>query len=136
MNIARQAKDCGIELFVLDDGWFGHRDSDDSSLGDWYVDTRKLPNGMRHLTDQVHAMGLKFGLWFEPEMISPDSDLYRAHPDWALTDGFEPLTGRNELLLDLTKVHELHYHWVKGHADNPKNNRCDQLAVSEWKKFK
>ena len=94
----------GVELFVLDDGWFGHRDSDNSSLGDWVVDQNKLPHGLRHLVDEVHAMGLRFGLWFEPEMVSPDSDLYRAHPDWALhIDGRTPIESRNQLTLDLSR---------------------------------
>ena len=73
LKIARTAADVGVELFVLDDGWFGKRDDDTTSLGDWFVDAAKLPEGMKHLSDQVHAMGLKFGLWFEPEMISPKS---------------------------------------------------------------
>ncbi|MBQ8556656.1 MAG: alpha-galactosidase [Clostridia bacterium] len=104
LKIAKTAADVGVELFVLDDGWFGHRDSDNSSLGDWYVDTKKLPQGMKHLSDQVHAMGLKFGLWFEPEMISPDSDLYRAHPDWAIhIGGREGIQQRQQLTLDLSR---------------------------------
>ena len=78
VNIAEKAAQMGIELFVLDDGWFGHRDDDRTSLRDWTVDHRKLPNGLRRLADRVHAMGMKFGLWFEPEMVSPDSDLFRA----------------------------------------------------------
>jgi len=105
LKIARTAADVGVELFVLDDGWFGHRDDDTTSLGDWYVDTKKLPNGLKHLTDQVHAMGLKFGLWFEPEMVSPKSDLYEKHPDWAIhIDGREPVQQRQQLTLDMSRV--------------------------------
>lgn len=104
LKIASTAADVGVELFVLDDGWFGHRDSDNSSLGDWVVDRRKLPGGLKPLVDKVHAMGLKFGLWFEPEMVSPDSDLYRAHPDWAIhVPGRTPIEGRNQLILDLSR---------------------------------
>ena len=82
LSLARCAKDVGIDLFVLDDGWFGHRDDDYSSLGDWFDDLSKLPGGLSHLSSEIHALGMKFGLWVEPEMISPDSELYRAHPDW------------------------------------------------------
>ncbi|MCQ2009885.1 alpha-galactosidase [Sporolactobacillus sp. STSJ-5] len=84
LAIAKEAQKVNIELFVLDDGWFGHRDNDKSSLGDWFVDKRKLPHGLAWLSNRIHEMGLQFGLWFEPEMVSPDSDLYRAHPDWCL----------------------------------------------------
>ncbi|MDD6050292.1 MAG: alpha-galactosidase [Clostridiales bacterium] len=104
LKIARTAADVGVELFVLDDGWFGHRDDDTSSLGDWYVDANKLPHGMKHLTDQVHAMGLKFGLWFEPEMVCPVSELYKKHPDWAIhIAGREPVQARQQLTLDLSR---------------------------------
>ena len=103
LNLAKQAKDLGCELFVLDDGWFGARNDDTAGLGDYYVNKKKLPQGIKGLSERINHMGLEFGLWFEPEAVNPNSDLYRAHPDWALTDTFEPLTGRNELLLDLTK---------------------------------
>ena len=95
----------GCELFVLDDGWFGKRDSDTSSLGDYSVNAKKLPNGLKGLGEKLNAMGLQFGLWFEPESVSPDSELYRRHPDWALLDslGRTDLLGRHQLLLDLTK---------------------------------
>lgn len=118
LDIARTAAKVGVELFVLDDGWFGHRDSDNSSLGDWFVDKRKLPGGLTSLAEKVHALGLKFGLWFEPEMISPDSDLYRAHPDWCIhVNGRTNIEGRNQLILDLSRedVCEHVYHAV---ADN------------------
>jgi alpha-galactosidase len=105
LTIAKQAKELGIEMFVLDDGWFGRRDSDNCSLGDWVVDPRKLPNGMDGLADQINRLGLQFGLWFEPEMVSPDSDLYRAHPDWCLhVDGRVCSLGRHQLVLDLSRA--------------------------------
>ena len=88
------AKQLGCELFVLDDGWFGKRDSDTSSLGDYSVNAKKLPNGLKGLGEKLNAMGLQFGLWFEPESVSPDSELYRRHPDWALHDSL----GRTDLL--------------------------------------
>lgn len=77
-------KGLGIDMFVLDDGWFGHRNNDCSSLGDWFVFEDKLKGGLKPIIDKAHACGMRFGLWFEPEMISIDSELYRAHPDWAL----------------------------------------------------
>ena len=103
LDLADRAKDLGCELFVLDDGWFGQRNNDKAGLGDYTVNKKKLPNGMEGLSKRIRDKGLEFGLWFEPESVNPDSDLYRAHPDWALTDGFEPVFGRNQLLLDLTK---------------------------------
>jgi alpha-galactosidase len=104
MAIVREAKQLGIELFVLDDGWFGKRDLDNCSLGDWVPDLRKLPNGIAGLSEKVHAEGLMFGIWVEPEMISPDSDLYRAHPDWCLhVDGRTRTLERNQLILDLSR---------------------------------
>ncbi len=100
--IVAAAAPLGIELFVLDDGWFGKRDDDRSGLGDWTVNRRKLPSGIDGLADRVHGRGLKFGLWLEPEAVSPDSDLYRAHPDWCLhTPGRSRSEGRSQLLLDL-----------------------------------
>jgi alpha-galactosidase len=102
--IARAGKEIGAELLVLDDGWFGHRDSDNSSLGDWKVDERKLPGGLAGLARRVNALGLMFGLWFEPEMVSPDSELYRAHPDWCVhVTGRERTLIRNQCVLDLTR---------------------------------
>ena len=104
IRLARRAKSLGAELFVLDDGWFGERISDAAGLGDYTVNRRKLPRGLTGLSEAIRAMGLKFGLWFEPEMVNPDSDLYRAHPDWAVTTpGKKPCLGRNQLLLDLTR---------------------------------
>ena len=103
LDLANRAKDLGCELFVLDDGWFGQRNDDKAGLGDYNVNKKKLPFGLEGLANAVRSRGMEFGLWFEPESVNPDSDLYRAHPDWALTDAFAPLTGRNQLLLDLTK---------------------------------
>ncbi len=103
LNLGKKAKDLGCELFVLDDGWFGKRDNDLAGLGDYNVNKKKLPAGLRGLSDRLHSLGLEFGLWFEPESVNMDSDLYRAHPDWALTDEFAPVLGRHQLLLDLTR---------------------------------
>ena len=104
LDLATRAKNLGCELFVLDDGWFGKRNNDKAGLGDYNVNTKKLPGGMKGFADKVRDKGMDFGLWFEPESINPDSDLYRAHPDWALTDSFPYVLGRNQLLLDLTKA--------------------------------
>ncbi|NRF89531.1 alpha-galactosidase [Paenibacillus frigoriresistens] len=104
-SIASAGKELGIELFVLDDGWFGKRDSDNSSLGDWVVDKAKLPGGLEDLVSRVKGMGLEFGLWFEPEMVSPDSDLYRKHPDWCLhVPNRRRTEGRQQLILDFSRA--------------------------------
>ena len=103
LDLADRAKNLGCELFVLDDGWFGVRNHDRCSLGDYNVNPKKLPEGMAGLAKKINDKGLQFGLWFEPESVSPDSDLYRAHPDWALTDAFPNVLGRHQLLLDLTR---------------------------------
>lgn len=104
LALGREAKELGIELLVLDDGWFGHRDADNSSLGDWVVDHRKLPQGLGHLAEDIEKLGLKFGLWFEPEMISKDSDLYRQHPDWLIHVPNRELShGRNQFVLDYSR---------------------------------
>lgn len=104
LNIAKKAQSVGVELMVLDDGWFGKRDSDNCSLGDWKVDRNKLPDGIESLAEKVNKLGMKFGLWFEPEMISEDSELYRAHPDWCIhIDGRRRTPSRNQLVLDLTR---------------------------------
>ena len=104
LEIATSARDLGVELFVLDDGWFGRRDSDDSSLGDWFVDRRKLPNGLEGLAAGVEALGLTFGLWIEPEMVSERSDLFAAHPDWAVGVPGRPRTeSRQQLVLDMSR---------------------------------
>ena len=104
LAIAREAKKSGIEMLVMDDGWFGHRNDDNTSLGDWNVNEKKITGGLKHLVEEVNRIGLKFGIWFEPEMISPDSDLYRAHPDWAIAlPGRTPCRSRNQFVLDLTR---------------------------------
>lgn len=103
-EIARQAADLGIEMLVMDDGWFGKRDNDFSGLGDWFVNEQKLKGGLKPLVDRINGLGLEFGIWFEPEMISEDSDLFRAHPDWALQMPGRPnVYGRNQLVLDLSR---------------------------------
>ncbi len=110
LEIAREAKKCGIEMLVMDDGWFGKRNTDDNSLGDWVVNEEKLKGGLKELVDQVNEIGLEFGIWFEPEMVSPDSDLYRAHPDWALQiDKREGTMGRNQYVLDLSRADVVDY---------------------------
>ena len=109
-RIAEKAAALGVEMMVLDDGWFGKRDDDNSGLGDWFVNENKLPGGLNPLIQRVNALGMKFGLWVEPEMVSEDSDLYRAHPDWALTlPGRAPAMGRNQLVLDLGRAEVVDY---------------------------
>ena len=104
VSIAKKAQSAGIDLMVLDDGWFGKRNDDKTSLGDWFVDTAKLPKGLDSLAQKIEDMGMKFGLWFEPEMISVESELYKAHPDWYLQNkGRTPSFGRNQLVLDLSR---------------------------------
>lgn len=104
IDIAREASKLGIEMLVMDDGWFGHRDSDNSSLGDWFVYEKKLKGGLKYLVDEVNKLGMKFGIWFEPEMISPDSELYKAHPDWAIQIKGRPLTlCRDQYVLDYSR---------------------------------
>lgn len=110
LKIAKKAKSLGIEMFVLDDGWFGHRDDDHTSLGDWFVDPTKLPNGIGAFADQVHDLDLKFGLWFEPEMISIDSKLYETHPEWLIHVPERRATpGRNQYVLDYTRQEVVDY---------------------------
>jgi alpha-galactosidase len=102
--IATVARDLGIEQFVLDDGWFGKRDDDTTSLGDWFVDRRKLPNGIDALARRIEGLGIKFGLWIEPEMVSERSELFAAHPDWAIGIPGRPRTeGRQQLVLDMSR---------------------------------
>ena len=104
LSIASRARDAGVDLFVLDDGWFGRRNDDHSSLGDWTDDLNKLPNGLKGLSEKIHALGMRFGLWVEPEMISPDSELYRAHPDWCIHSGDRVrVENRHQLVLDMTR---------------------------------
>jgi alpha-galactosidase len=103
-QLASVAASLGIERFVLDDGWFGPRRDDQRGLGDWTVSSEVYPDGLGPLIDHVRSLGMEFGIWVEPEMVSPDSDLYRAHPEWALTTpGYEPVLGRHQLVLDLAR---------------------------------
>lgn len=104
IGIAKQAAELGIEMLVMDDGWFGKRNNDNCALGDWQVNGEKLKGGLEYLVGEVNKLGMKFGIWFEPEMISPDSDLYRAHPDWAFAvPGRTPAMARQQYVLDLTR---------------------------------
>ena len=104
VSFAKTAKELGIEMLVMDDGWFGKRNDDTTSLGDWFVNEEKLPGGLAPLIDQVHQEGMKFGIWYEPEMISPDSDLFRAHPDGHVhVDGRVPMLGRHQYVLDVSR---------------------------------
>lgn len=104
LAIAKSAAEHGIEMLVMDDGWFGHRNDDATSLGDWFVNENKIKGGLKHLVDEVNKLGLKFGIWMEPEMISPDSELYRKHPDWAFAVPERTATlSRNQYVLDLSR---------------------------------
>jgi alpha-galactosidase len=110
LSIAKEASSLGIEMLVMDDGWFGTRSSDNCALGDWVVNEEKIKGGLKYLVDEVNKLGMKFGIWFEPEMISPDSDLYRAHPDWAIaipnrTAGL----ARNQYVLDFSRKEVVDY---------------------------
>ena len=110
VSIAEKASSLGVELLVLDDGWFGKRDNDNSGLGDWQVNEHKLPGGLNPLIQRIHSLGMKFGLWVEPEMVNEDSDLYRTHPDWAFSlPGRSPAMGRNQLVLDLGREEVVDY---------------------------
>jgi alpha-galactosidase len=104
VSLAKTAKETGIELFVLDDGWFGSRNDDFQGLGDWFVNKSKLPSGIDGLSQKINDVGLKFGIWIEPEMVNPNSDLFRAHPDWVIhVPNRQPTLSRNQLILDLTR---------------------------------
>src|SRR5580692_2543432 len=103
-QLADKAAKIGVELFVMDDGWFGQRNDDHAGLGDWTVNPRKFPNGLKGLIDYVNGLGMKFGLWVEPEMVNPNSDLYRAHPDWAMHFNDRPRSeARNQLILNVAR---------------------------------
>lgn len=109
-KVAEAAAELGMDMLVLDDGWFGKRDDDLSGLGDWYVNERKLGGGLKKLADRVNALGLKFGIWMEPEMVSEDSDLYREHPDWAFAiPGRRPVRSRYQLVLDFSRKEVVDY---------------------------
>jgi alpha-galactosidase len=113
--LAEKASKLGVERFVIDDGWFGQRKDDHAGLGDWYVNKDKFPHGLKPVIDRVHALGMDFGIWVEPEMVNPNSDLYRKHPDWAMNFPGRPRTeGRNQLLLNLARedVKEYVFQWL------------------------
>lgn len=110
LSIATEASKLGIEMLVMDDGWFGNRNDDNTALGDWTVNEEKIKGGLKYLVDEVNKIGMKFGIWFEPEMISPDSELYRKHPCWAIAiPGRTPTLCRNQYVLDLTRREVLEY---------------------------
>ena len=110
LKFAETARKLGVEMMVLDDGWFGHRDDDTSSLGDWYPDPKKLPRGIRGLAEKIENMGMKFGLWIEPEMVNKDSRLYEEHPDWVIRVPYrEACHGRNQFVLDFSKEEVVDY---------------------------
>jgi alpha-galactosidase len=117
VDLAKSAQGTGVELFVLDDGWFGARDSSNAGLGDWYPNTKKLPKGLKGLADDINALGLDFGLWVEPESVNPDSDLYRAHPEWAVEVPGKPgIQMRDQLLLDMANE-EVQNHLINVFTD-------------------
>ncbi|HEX6771988.1 MAG TPA: alpha-galactosidase, partial [Acidobacteriaceae bacterium] len=119
--LAEKAAQLGVERFVIDDGWFGQRKDDHAGLGDWYVNKQKFPNGLKPVIDRVHQLGMDFGIWVEPEMVNPDSDLYRKHPDWAMNFPGRPRTeGRNQLLLNLARpdVMEYTFQWLDDLVSN------------------
>jgi alpha-galactosidase len=115
-DLANLAAQVGIERFVLDDGWFSSRRSDKSSLGDWWVSPEIYPNGLSPLITHVRALGMDFGIWVEPEMVNPDSELFRMHPDWVLASpDYVPVTGRNQLVLNLN--HQPAYQFIFAQLD-------------------
>lgn len=129
LKIAGEAADLGLDMLVLDDGWFGKRDDDNSGLGDWFVNEKKLGCTMKELVDRVNALGLKFGIWLEPEMVSEDSDLYRTHPDWVLQiPGREPNRSRNQLVLDLSRKEVREY--MKKFIDDTLS--CANISYVKW----
>ena len=127
IDLAKAAKDLGVELFVLDDGWFAQRNDDTTSLGDWYVNTKKLTGGITKLSDRIHKLGLMFGIWVEPEMISRRSLLFDEHPDWAIMiPGRDPSVGRNQFILDLTRS-DVRDHLVKTMTEVFRISRADYV---------
>lgn len=104
MKLAKQASALGVELFVLDDGWFGSRNDDTTSLGDWNVNPYKFPSGLSSLAQKIHNLGMMFGLWVEPEMVNKESQLYLSHPDWMIAiEERNPSVGRHQYVLDITR---------------------------------
>jgi alpha-galactosidase len=129
MALAEKAAALGIDRFVMDDGWFGQRKTDHAGLGDWYVNPEKFPHGLKPLIDKVHALGMDFGLWVEPEMVNPDSDLYRKHPEWVLNFPGRPRTEqRNQLVLNLARPDVRAY--VFGFLDKLLTE--NQIAFLKW----
>ncbi len=128
-SLAEKAASIGVERFVMDDGWFGQRKDDHAGLGDWYVNQQKFPNGLKPLIDKVHSLGMDFGLWVEPEMVNPDSDLYRKHPDWVLNFTGRPRSeARNQLVLNLARKDVREY--VFSFLDDLLSH--NQIAFLKW----
>jgi alpha-galactosidase len=128
-KLADEAASIGVERFVMDDGWFGERKDDHSGLGDWYVNPQKFPHGLKALIDHVHSLGMDFGLWVEPEMTNPDSNLYREHPDWVINFPGRPRTaGRNQLVLNLARPEVRDY--ILGVLDDLLNK--NDIAFLKW----
>lgn len=129
MALAEKAAALGIDRFVMDDGWFGQRKNDHAGLGDWYVNSEKFPHGLKPLIDKVHSLGMSFGLWVEPEMVNPNSDLYRKHPDWVLNFPGRPRSeGRNQLVLNLAREDVRDY--VLGFLDKLLNE--NEISFLKW----
>ncbi|MGC2528787.1 MAG: alpha-galactosidase [Candidatus Acidiferrum sp.] len=129
MALAEKAASIGVDRFVMDDGWFGQRKDDHAGLGDWYVNKEKFPNGLKPLIDKVHSLGMDFGLWVEPEMVNPDSDLYRKHPDWVLNFPGRPRSeSRNQLVLNLARPDVRDY--VEGFLDKLLTE--NDIAFLKW----
>jgi alpha-galactosidase len=127
--LAEKAASIGVDRFVMDDGWFGQRKTDHAGLGDWYVNPEKFPNGLKPLIDKVRGMGMDFGLWVEPEMVNPDSDLYRKHPDWVLNFPGRPRSEqRNQLVLNLARSDVRNY--VEGFLDKLLSE--NDIAFLKW----
>jgi alpha-galactosidase len=129
LALAEKAGKLGIERFVIDDGWFGQRKDDHAGLGDWYVNPQKFPHGLKPVIDRVHALGMDFGIWVEPEMVNPDSDLYRKHPEWAMNFPGRPRTeARNQLLLNLARddVKDYVFTWLDELVTN------NDIAFLKW----
>jgi alpha-galactosidase len=127
--LAEKAASIGVDRFVMDDGWFGQRKDDHAGLGDWYVNPKKFPNGLKPLIDKVHGLGMDFGLWVEPEMVNPDSDLYRKHPDWVLNFPGRPRTEqRNQMILNLARPDVREY--VEGFLDRLLSE--NEIAFLKW----
>lgn len=137
-NIAKQASELGVDMMVLDDGWFGKRDSDSTGLGDWFVNEDKIKGGLERLVGKINNLGMKFGIWFEPEMISEDSNLYREHPDWAVQiPGRKPTRGRYQLVVDMTRqdVRDYLYQVISNVLDNANVEYIKwdmNRSISDW----